>query len=79
MHSLFFKTIILKSLLPSLARVGNSLIGFLSKSLVFFQKNEQIVSKWAMHSKKEGIRSNKNKRLAHSLIFGEQTEQIAHF
>ena len=29
--------------------------------------------------KKEGIRSNKNKRLAHSLIFGEQTEQIAHF
>ena len=47
-------------------RAGNSLIGFLSKSLVFGKK----MSEWAIRKK--------NERFAHSLIFGEQPEGIAH-
>ena len=61
-------------------RAGNLLICFLSELLVFSQK----VSEWAIRSKKWAIRS-----FAHFwwvawairlrlLIFGEQTEQIAH-
>ena len=51
-------------------RVGNSLIGFLSDLLGFFAKklvnNEQISD------------SQKNEQFAHSLIFSERPEPIAH-
>ena len=52
-------------------KVGNSLIGFLSESLVFCEKK----SEWAICSKK-------NEPFAHSLIFVERPERsvhIAHF
>ena len=45
-------------------RAGNSLIGFLSKSLVFCEK----MGEWAIHSKKT----------SHSLICGEWPERFAH-
>ena len=62
------------------ARAGNSLIGFLSKSLVFCPN----ISEWAICSKKRAIHS-----FAHfwwatwaiclwSLIFGEWPERLAH-
>ena len=47
-------------------RAGNSLNGILSKSLVFCEK----MSEWAI--------CWKNKQLAHSFIFGEQPERLAH-
>ena len=47
-------------------RAGNSLIGFLSKSLVFCKK----MSKWEIRSK--------NERFTHSLSFGERPERFAH-
>ena len=47
-------------------RVGNSLIVFLSESLVFCKK----MSEWAI--------CKKNKQFTHSLSFGERPEQNAH-
>ena len=61
-------------------RAGNSLIGFLSKSLVFCEK----MSKWAIRSKKRAIRSVAQfwwgtwAIRSWLLIFGEQPERIAH-
>ena len=52
---------------PLIFRAGNSLIGFLSESLVFCPK----MIEWA-------IRSKKNERFTHSLIFVEQPERFAH-
>ena len=63
-----------------LGRAGNSLIGFLSESLVFCEK----MSKWAICSKEQAIRSFALFWWATwairswSLIFGEQPEQITH-
>ena len=67
-------------LVQQTGRAGNSLIGFMSESLVFYKK----MSKWAICSKKWEICS-----FAHfwwvtwmipscSLIFGERPERIAH-
>ena len=64
-HALFQRHLSLFSFnvlrIPS--RAGDSLIGFLSESLVFCEK----MSEWAIHSKK----------LSNALIFGERPEQIA--
>ena len=50
----------------SKTRAGNSLVGFLSESLIFCEK----MSEWAI--------CTKNERFAHSLIFDEWPEWFAH-
>ena len=48
------------------ARAGNSLISFMSESLIFCKK---LANEWL---------AKKTEWFAHSLIFGEQPERIAH-
>ena len=63
-------------------RVVNSLIDFLSELLILLiMKNEQIMSEWAMRSKKWVICSLLVSALSNSLtllIFGERPERFAH-
>ena len=67
LHSLFCRSpfIFFRSESIFCGRGENSLIGFLSESLVFLRKNEQM--------------SNSLKKTSDSLIFGERPEQSAHF
>ena len=74
------KSLIKNERMSYLLRAGNSLIWFLSESLVFCQK----MSQWAIHSKKWAIHSFAHFRWAkwairsQSLISSERPEQIAH-
>ena len=68
-NNFFNKTVPIKFkfiLLLDFSMVGNSLIGVLSKSLIFCEKMRERV-----------IRS-KNERFSHLLIFGEWPERFAH-